>query len=190
MQIARKNIAFLLPLMPMLLLLSCSADREQAKTVTQPGHVEMQSNQAVARRFQEPTPQGPTAVESAIELSEKYAKLSDEAASLRREKEDLISRNQQLKDQAAVSEAQLRQTQKELAEANSLLIEMRVELNNWKTDILGFRDEIRDAETAQLETLLRILEALGGQVKKESAKTANTGTVGSAVASMHKPDQP
>lgn len=189
MQTAKKNSALLVSLIPMLLLSSCSADREQAKTVTQPGYVEMQTNQAAARRFQEPTPQGPTAVESAIELSEKYAKLSEEAASLRREKEDLIARNQQLQDQAAVSEAQLKQTQKELAEANGLLIEMRIELNNWKTDILGFRDEIRDAETAQLETLLRILEVLGGQVKKESAKGGNTGTVGSAVASLHKPDQ-
>jgi len=189
MQITKKNIALLVPLMPMLLLLSCSADRDQAKTVTQPGLVEMQSNQAVARRFQEPSAQSPTAVESAIELSEKYAQLSEEAASLRREKEDLIASNQQLKDKAAAYEAQLKQTQKELAEANGLLIEMRLELNNWKTDILGFRDEIRDAETAQLETLLRILEVLGGQVKKESAKAGNTAAVGSAVASLHIPDQ-
>jgi chromosome segregation ATPase len=190
MQIFKKNMALLILLTPMLVLLSCSADREQARTVTQPGPVDMQNNQAVARRFQESTSQGPTAVESAIELSEKYAKLSEEAAMLRREKEDLISRNRQLQDQSAAYEAQLRQTQKELTEANGLLIEMRIELNNWKTDILGFRDEIRDAETAQLETLLRILEALGGQVKKESAKAGNTGTVGSAVVSLHKPYQP
>jgi len=190
MQIAEKNIALLVSLMPMFLLSSCSGDREQAKTVTQPGPIERQHNEAIARRFQEPAPQGPTAVESAIELSEKYAKLSDEAASLRQQNEDLISRNQQLKDQAATLDKQMQQTQKELAEANGLLIEMRVELNNWKTDILGFRDEIREAETTQLETLLRILEVLGGQVKTQSAKGRDTGTVGSAVASLHKPDQP
>jgi hypothetical protein len=77
-----------------------------------------------------------------------------------------------------------------LSEANGLLIEMRVELNNWKSDILGFRDEMRNAETAQLETLLRILKVLGGQVTTESAKAEVTSTVGSAVASANKPDQP
>jgi len=190
MRIAKKNVALLVALMPMFLLSSCSADREQAKTVTQPSPLERQNNEAIGRRFQEPSAQGPTAVESAIELSEKYAKLSEEAASLRRQNEEMISRNQELEKQAAACETQLKQTQKELTEANGLLIEMRVELNNWKTDILGFRDEMRDAETAQLETLVRILEVLGGQTKTVSARGGVTGTVGSAVASLHKPDQP
>jgi len=190
MQIAKKNIALLVALMPMFVLSSCSGDREQAKPVTQPGPFERQNNEAIARRFQESSPQGTTAVESAIELSEKYAKLSEEAASLRRQNDEMVSRNQELEKQAAAFGTQLKQTQKELTEANGLLIEMRVELNNWKTDILGFRDEIRDAETAQLETLLRILEVLGGQTKTVSAKGRDTGTVGSAIASLHKPDQP
>jgi len=190
MQIAKKKIALLVALAPMFVLSSCSGDRQQSKTVTQPSRFETQNNEAVARRFHEASPQGSTAVQSAIELSEKYARLSDEAASLRRQNEEMISRNQELEKKAAAYETQLKQTQKELAEANGLLIEMRLELNNWKTDILGFRDEIRDAETAQLETLLRILEVLGGQTKTVSAKGRDTGTVGSAVASLHKPDQP
>jgi hypothetical protein len=84
----------------------------------------------------------------------------------------------------------LQQAHKELAEANSLLIDMRVELNNWKADILGFRNEMRNAETAQLETLLRILKVLGGQVTTESARAKDSSTVGSAVASLNKPDRP
>ncbi len=131
------------------------------------------SSSRVAKRFQESTTQGPTVVESAIELSEKYAKLSEEAAALRQEKQDLTAKSQRLKDQVGVLEAQLQQTQKELTEANDLMIEMRIELNNWKTDILGFREEMRDADTAQLETLLRILKILGGEVKAELVKGEN-----------------
>ena len=93
-------------------------------------------------------------------------------------------------EQVASLDGQLQQTQKELAEANGLLIEMRIELNNWKADILGFREEMRNAETAQLETLLRILKILGGQVTTEPARAEVTGAVGSAVASTSKPDQP
>jgi chromosome segregation ATPase len=104
--------------------------------------------------------------------------------------EEYAAKNRQLNEQVVSLETQLRQAQKELAEANGLLIDMRVELNNWKNDILGFRDEMRQAETAQLETLLRILKVLGGQVATESAGAESTSTVGSAVASWSKPDRP
>jgi len=53
------------------------------------------------------------------------------------------------------------------------MIEMRIELNNWKTNILGFREEMRDADTAQLQALLRILNILGGEIKAESAQHEN-----------------
>jgi len=122
------------------------------------------------QRFQESTLQGPTAVESAIELSKKYAKLSEEAALLRQKNQDFVAENRRLKDQVAVLNTQLHQTQKELTEANDLLMEMRVELNNWKVNILGFRSEMRHAEKTQLEALLKILKVLGGEVKAQETK--------------------
>ena len=64
---------------------------------------------------------------------------------------------------------------------------MRIELNNWKIDILGFRDEIRDAETAQLEALLKILKVLGGEVKTKSAQAEDTSST--TVASLSKTNQ-
>lgn len=134
--------------------------------------IKQQSN-PLAKRFQDNTPQGTTAIESAMELSEKYASLSEQFSVLRQEKQDLAGTNQQLREQIISLENQLKQTQKELAEANDFLIEMRIELNNWKTDVLGFRDEMRDAETAQLEALLKILRALGGDVQ-ETARNTNT----------------
>ncbi len=190
MQTKNKIIGLVILLVPIFLLTGCSSSQQSADLAVEPVPVERQQNDSVAKRFQEPDPEGPTVVESAMKLSGEYARLTQEAAGLRQQNEDLIAQNRQLDERVVSLDAQLKQAQKELAEANSLLIEMRIELNNWKADILGFRDEMRDAETAQLETLLRILKVLGGQVTAESARAENTGTVGSAVASLNKPDQP
>ena len=160
----------------------CTVTKEPGKLSVQPGSIKQpQQNTkplpsgSFAKRFQEPSSQSPTAVESAIELSQKYAKLSEEAAVLRQENQDIITRNRQIKDLNTALKAQLQQTQKELTEANDLMIEMRIELNNWRTDILGFRNEMRDADTTQLQALLRILKILGGEVKTESAQNENAG---------------
>lgn len=118
-------------------------------------------------RFQNTEPAQRSAVESAMELSAKYAKLLDEMTALKADNERLAGENQLLKDQLAPCRNNLAQAQKELAEANDLLIEMRIELNNWKSNILGFRDEMRDADNAQLDALVKILEVLGGQAKAD-----------------------
>jgi chromosome segregation ATPase len=180
------NKKFLLSLILSLLFFmpsGCTVTKEPGKLSVQPGSIKQpQQNTkplpsgSIARRFQEPTSQGQTAVESAIDLSKKYANLSDEVAVLRRENQDLITRNRQYKDQNATLKTQLQQTQKELTEANDLMIEMRVELNNWRTDILGFRDEMREADTTQLQALLRILKILGGETKEQSARNENAGS--------------
>ena len=162
----------------------CSTVRNSQIEEEESPLAEMLRNDSVAKRFQESNAQKTTAVESAIELSEKYANLSDEASLLRKQNEELVTRNGLFEDQVKALEKQLRQTQKELGEANEILIEMRVELNNWKSDVLGFRDEMRDAETAQLEALLKILQVLGGEIRTESAQGGTIGSVDSAVASL------
>ncbi len=183
MKSINKTLLLLFLLTPIVLLSGCSSEQTSMETIARSDPLEIRQNDPVARRFRESTPQSPTAVESAIELSKKYAALSEKAAALRQENEGIVARNKQLEVQAVAIEGQLRQTQKELAEANDLLIEMRIELNNWKTDILGFRDEMRDAETAQLETLFRILKVLGGQVDAGPTETDGTRDVGSAASS-------
>lgn len=119
-------------------------------------------------RFQDAGTGNPSAVQSAMQLSAKYAKLAEEMTALKADNQRLTRENLLLKDQLAPCRNNLTQTQKELAEANDLLIEMRIELNNWKSNILGFRDEMRNAENAQLDALVKILEVLGGQAKTES----------------------
>jgi len=184
-------------------LTGCLSPQEYTETAILPDVTEesaLVGDKAVATRFQESAPQSPTAVESAIELSEKYAKLSEEAAVLRQKNQNLLTESQQLREQLTNYNAQLRQTQKELTEANNLLIDMRVELNNWKTDILGFREEMRQADTEQLRALINILEMLGGEFKIEPVKSegnpqasktnvTNAEDVSSTIVSLSKPDQ-
>jgi len=203
MQAYKKIILLQALLLITFLLLGCSPSQRrgsrsagsQVNVASAPQSIDQQQDSSVAKRFREPAIQGQTAVESAIELSQKYATLSEEASVLRRQNQDLIAENRRLKEQATFLDATLKQTQKELTEANDLLIEMRIELNNWKTDVLGFRDEMREAEIAQLEALLKILKILGGEVKRdpasrESTESAQAENEASIAESSDEPAQP
>jgi hypothetical protein len=186
MKTTNKTLFLLLLLTPIALLSGCLSEQKSMETTAGSNPLEIAQNDLVAKRFHESAPQSPTAVESAIELSEKYAALSETVAAMRQENKNIVTRNNELEAQAVVVDGQFQQTKKELAEANDLLIEMRIELNNWKTDIIGFRDEMRDAETAQLETLFRILKVLGGQVDAGPVRSDGAGGVGSAASSPNR----
>lgn len=134
-----------------------------------------------AKRFQDTPLEGRTVAQSTLELSEKYATLSDQSSTLRQDNQRLTTDNETLRQQVASLDAKLKQTQKELGEANDLLIEMLTELNNWKSNVLGFRGEMRQAAQAQLEALLKVLEILGGQaevgaLERKHATTLNPET--------------
>ena len=115
--------------------------------------------------------QANTALDSTVELTQRYALLSEECAKLKEQNKNITDENQNLKETATSLQTQLDQTKKELSEANDLLVEMRIELNNWKVDILGFRDEMRDAEKAQLEALFKVLTILGGKTNTAAVET-------------------
>ena len=168
----KKNI-FYVSATIFILLAGCTTPQEISKLILSGNEEKIVSSgdENVAKRFRESSPQNPTAVETAIELSKKYAKLSEEAALLRQKNQELLKENQQYENKLVVLEDQLQQTQKELTEANDLLIDMRIELNNWKTDILGFREEMRTADTEQLRALIKILEILGGEFKTEKTSS-------------------
>jgi len=113
-----------------------------------------------------------TTIDSAIELSKKYATLSEETSKLKEKNRTITDENQTNKEKITALQTQLDQTKKELSEANDLLVEMRIDLNNWKANILGFRDEIRDAQKAQLQALFKVLTILGGQSDNTATETA------------------
>ena len=153
----------------------CAAPHRSGDPIVGDNRRTAETSEAGANRFQDAPLEGRTAVQSAIELSEKYARLSDQMVSLREENQRLAGENDSLKQEVASLDTKLKQTQKELNEANDLLLDMLTELNNWKNNILGFRGEMRNAARAQLEALLKVLEILGGE--------AEAGTLGQRAAS-------
>jgi DNA repair exonuclease SbcCD ATPase subunit len=144
---------------------------------------------AATRRFSDPAVGGRTTVESALELSEKYAKLSEQAVTLREENQRLTGENQELRQQMTALDTKLKQTQKELSEANALLIEMLTELNNWKSNILGFRSEMREAAKAQLEGTLKVLEILGGKAEAGELERLHANTLNPSPTDAPQPNQ-
>lgn len=181
----------LLPLVPLLIIAGsgCTPQMQRSRTAAS-NAAQAESNALVAQRFQDSPTETRTAVESAIELSEKYARLSDETGALREKNQQLEADNQHLLQQIETLEAKLRQTQKELGEANDLLIEMLTELNNWKSNILGFRGEMREAAKAQLEAMLKVLEILGGEVEAGALERRHAGTLHPEMSSGLEPNTP
>jgi chromosome segregation ATPase len=120
----------------------------------------------VAKRFQEGTSHSQTVVQSAVELSEKYSALSEEAANLRQARHELEDENAELKRRIEDLENKLSQCNEELDDANALLMDVLTELNEWKSQILGYRQEMRDSAKAQLRALIKILELMGADVEE------------------------
>ncbi len=174
MQTNMKFVFFLSLSALIFLFTGCQVYRRPVELAFNPPSDKPRGNPSVSKRFQETAPKGKTVVDSAIELSKKYANLSEQKFALQQENLELIADNSRLKDRIAALEPELEQTKKELSQANDLLIEMRIELNNWKIDILGFRDEMRDADKAQLEVLFKILKVLGGEVKPAQSQAEGT----------------
>ncbi len=121
------------------------------------------------KRFQQNTKQDKSPAQSAVELSEKYAKLSEEHAQTTASNEKLRGENQTLTTKLTETRKALSQAEKELGESNDMIMEMRLEMIKWKADVLGFREEMRNADIAQLQTLQQILEILGGEPAQQLA---------------------
>jgi peptidoglycan hydrolase CwlO-like protein len=127
----------------------------------------------VARESDAPLP---TAVENAIVLQDKYARALED---LRREQEQnraLSDENRKLTEAANRLQAETTKTQQELTEANALLIQMRQEIEKWKADVLGYRDEMRKANQAQIEALGKVLALLGAEADSPAAGAPATPT--------------
>ena len=110
----------------------------------------------------EGTAESTSAVDSALALSERYSQAVEKLTVLQTENKTLIERNSQLVGQTTKLQAELAQTQKELEDANAMLVDIRKELEKWKTDVLGFRQEMRQAQQTQIEATGKVLKMLGG----------------------------
>jgi chromosome segregation ATPase len=169
----------------------CATSQTSANSAPAAGYQWVQNPtdpEANAKRFADTPVQARTAVDSAVELSQKYAQLSDQVVALREENSRLKTENDNLKQQATSLEAKLGQAQKELSEANDLLIQTLAELNAWKSNILGFRSEMREAASAQLEALLKVLEILGGQVEAKTLERKYAAALDASSAPAPEPN--
>jgi chromosome segregation ATPase len=129
----------------------------------EPRMVLEQDDREMAGRYTDPGRDARGGVENALQWSKKYEQLSMKAEKLREENTQLKLENNDLKIKLAKTQEELDRTNKELAEANEFLQELQLELTEWKSDVLGFRHEIRDAQAAQLEALAKILKLLGAE---------------------------
>ncbi len=159
-----RTIILLALTIAMFTLAGCARVQRIARMSMEP---EKTVSTASANKFKGPTQKRTSSVEIVIEMTEKYSRLSEEFLKLKQENNKFAAENQELKKQIDALQPELKKTQKELAQANNLLIDMTTELNNWKSQILGFKNEMRQADEVQLEALLKILEALGGEIKAE-----------------------
>jgi len=120
---------------------------------------------------QEPRPETPPAVESALVWSEKCARALEDFNQEQQRNRKLADENRAFQQQVDTIKTDLAKTQRELQEANSLLIEVRRENDRWRTDVLGYRDEMRRAHLSELEALGKVLKLLGGEVPRTASAT-------------------
>ncbi len=171
MQANIRTFSILIASASTLLLAGCPVVQEPLEVVFQPNSAMQHQGPVMEKRFHEAPPSGKTAVESAVEMSKRNTELFTKMTAMQQESRDMIAENRRLKERVAVLEPELKQVKKELDEANDLLIDMTTELNNWKMQILGFQEEMRDADTEQLRALLKILKVLGGEIDTEALRS-------------------
>lgn len=120
--------------------------------------------ETMENRFSESKEADTNAVESALMWSNRYEELSVKTEKLRDDNSKLTIENTNLKHDIQKLQTQLDQTQTELKDANEFLQEMNLQLSKWKGDVLGFRDEMRDAQATQLGALKQIMKILGAEL--------------------------
>lgn len=133
------------------------------------------TQQDLQRRFEKNDENEGTAVQNAVIWAQKHEELSVRNNELRDQNNKLYLENQRLVRETDKLKMELEQTKKDLSEANDFLQQMHLELTKWKSDVLGFRDEIRTSQKAQLEALSKILSVLGAEpitVPQEESESA------------------
>jgi len=116
-----------------------------------------------------------TAVENALVWAEKHAKVVEKLVKAQQECRQLTEKNRLQAAELEVVRQQLKQAQKELSEANAMLMEMQAELEKWKTDVLGFRNEMKKAQETQMIALRKVLKLLGGEIGEDLQTASNEG---------------
>lgn len=97
---------------------------------------------------------------SAPAITETFSKTVDMLTRERARNEELQKDMERLKEQLAAKDQKLQQLQESLKTADEKVASLEEALEKWKHDVLGFRDEMRKAEEAEIEVLQRIMRLL------------------------------
>jgi hypothetical protein len=127
------------------------------------------------------------AVGTALAMSQKNAQLTEELLKAQEARHELEEMNRKLTAQVAALQGESQSAKKELADADEMLREMRADLDQWKANVLGFRDEMRQAEQAQAEALRKVLVLLGAEAPPAAvAATRPAATTQPALTAAHR----
>lgn len=162
-----KNVIITIFVSLIMLQLGCTiVDRPIPPQSYQPAAVPMAAPmvETMENRFSESKEADTNAVESALMWSNRYEELSVKTEKLRDDNYKLTTGNTNLKHDIQKLQDELDRTQAELKDANEFLQEMNLQLSKWKGDVLGFRDEMRNAQATQLEALKQIMKILGAEL--------------------------
>lgn len=125
-----------------------------------------------------------TAVEEALEWMKKYSRAAEQLTDLQEANRRLENENQRHLAEIARLRTELDSMKQQLSEADSMLVAMRKELDAWKENVLGFREEIRRADQAQIEALQRVLVLLGGEIPDEAQAATTRQSVAAAAGGV------
>ena len=120
--------------------------------------------ETMENRFSDTEKTDSNAIVSALMWSDKYEELAVKTETLRDANSKLTIERANLKHDIQKLQDQLDKTQAELKDANEFLQEMNLQLSKWKGDVLGFRDEMRKAQSTQLGALKQIMQILGAEL--------------------------
>ena len=120
-----------------------------------------QGDPTLKKRFADGTTAGAT--DSALAWSQKYEELLKQQQQQAEKNQAIVTENSDLKQTLSTLQGEMAKTKKELDEANVFLQDMHRELTQWKADVLGYREEMRQVQSAQMEALIRILKVLGAE---------------------------
>ena len=137
---------------------------------TPPGRTDVIDTQGVAAPHDEkPTD---SAVDTALQWAQRYAEVSQKLAESQAENKQLLNEKQAQAEKVTKLQDDLAKTQGQLKDANTMLMDMKRELEKWKDNVLTYRSEMRDAQAAQMNVLVRIVKLLGGDTGDIASRPA------------------
>ena len=143
----------------------------QAKPATAPDTGRADYLGAAAVRGDEQTA-GQGAVDVALEWSKKYAQATEQLLESQKAEKELREENKRLLAQVTKLQIQADQSQKEVQEANEMLVELGKELREWKNNVMGYRNDMLQAQQVQMDALRKIMVLLGGEAAPAAAPAA------------------